>query len=308
MPHSFDIVGFGICAVDYVGLAPKYPEAGEKVPLEAYCKQGGGNTGTALVTAARLGAKTAYLGKLGRDEYSLFLLNEFEKEGVNFGNIVFADRAQPPVAFIHVDKNTGEKRIARYWQNFDLKPKELNRNAIRNSKLLFLDHYFTEAGKYAAECIKSTGGTVVVDAERPTPGFARVLQRADYIVTSSRFAREWTGNIDPEKASEKLYEEFSSTIVVTAGTKGAYCQAPDGQFHQPAFDVKVVDTTGAGDVFHGAFTIGLLKNWPLRKIVEFAAVVAALKCRGLGGRAMIPSLQEALAYLIVKGTREFWNE
>ncbi|MGH7599574.1 MAG: carbohydrate kinase family protein, partial [bacterium] len=303
----FDIVSFGICAVDFIGLMKKYPEPGEKIPLEAFSKQGGGLAGTALTAAARLGAKTAYLGKFGRDEYSRFLLDEFQKDGVDISHVIFEDSAQPPVSFIHVEKGTGERRIARYWQEFDLQPGELDRTVIQNSRILFLEHHFVAAGIAAAKWSKQAGGLVVVDAERIVPRLEEILQLADYIIVSQSFATQQTRSGNPEKAAHLLQQKYGGVAVVTAGEMGAFCRTSESVFNQPAFQVNVVDTTGAGDVFHGAFMAGLIENWPLPKILEFSAAAAAMKCRGLGGREMIPSRQEAMEFLWERGAAEYWK-
>jgi len=301
MLKNFDLVGLGICSVDFLGLVKQYPAAGEKIPMTAFAKQGGGLTGTALVAAARLGAKIAYIGKLGDDEYSRFVVEEFQKDGVNVDHVILAEDAQPPVAFIHVEQSSGERRIARYWKEFDLKPEELEADIIRNSRILFLEHHFVEAGIFAASLIKQTGGLVVVDAERNVAGFDQILHSADYIISSQNFAAQQTGNADPEQSAHWLQQKYGGIIVVTAGENGAFCRTPETIFYQPAFSVDVVDTTGAGDVFHGAFMVGLMENWPLPKILEFAAAVAAMKCRGLGGRAMIPRREEVTTFLREKG-------
>ena len=305
MPKNFDLVGFGICSVDFLGVVEKYPAPGEKIPMTAFAKQGGGLTGTALVAAARLGVKTAYIGKLGEDEYSRFVLEEFQHDGVNVDQVVFAEGAQPPVAFIHVEQNSGERRIARYWKEFDLQPKEIAAEVIRNSRMLFLEHHFVEAGIFAARLIKQTGGLIVVDAERNVAGFEQILHVADYIIVSQNFAAQQSGSADPEQSASRLQQKYGGIIVVTAGENGAFCRTPENTFYQPAFPVEVVDTTGAGDVFHGAFMAGLLEHWPLPKILEFAAAVAAMKCRGLGGRAMIPNRREAEAFLQSRGILRF---
>jgi sugar/nucleoside kinase (ribokinase family) len=307
MPNQFDIIGFGICTVDFLGLVSKYPEAGQKVKMKTFSKQGGGLTGTALAAAARLGAKAAYIGKFGRDEYSEFLLDEFKQEGVDVGHVIIEEGAQPPVSFIHVDKATGERRITWYYKNIDLKPTELNHTWIQNSRILFLDHFYTEAGLAAVHWIKESGGCVVVDAERLEPRFEEILHLCDYIIASSEFAAEQTASSDPEKGAQLLQEKYGGVVVVTAGEKGAYCKTQQSKLYQSAFPVQVVDTTGAGDVFHGAFMVGLLEDWPLQKILEFSAAVASLKCRGLGGRANIPTRQEVLEYLKVNGTAKFWD-
>ncbi|MFQ5825146.1 MAG: carbohydrate kinase family protein [bacterium] len=306
-PKQFDIVGFGICTVDFLGLVSKYPEAGQKILMEAFSKQGGGLTGTALTAAARLGAKTAYIGKFGQDAYSQFLLDEFQKEGVDVRHVIFKAGAQPPISFIHVEKNTGERRITWHWKAFQIKPEELNQRIIQNNRILFLDHFFTDAGLAAVHWIKESGGCVVVDAERLEPRFEDILHLSDYIIASSDFAAEQTRTSDPEKGAHLLQEKYGGVLVITAGEKGVYCKTPEGKIYQPAFAVQVVDTTGAGDVFHGAFMVGLLENWPLQKILEFSAAVAALKCRGLGGRANIPNKQEVLVFLRTNGTPKFWN-
>jgi len=307
MKKQFDLLGLGICSVDFLGLVKKYPAPGEKVPLQAFARQGGGLTGTALVAAARLGAKTAYIGKLGDDEYSRFVLEEFRRDGVNVDHVIFEEGAQPPVAFIHVEQNSGERRIARYWKEFELKPEELDDEVIRNSRILFLEHHFVEAGISAARLIKQAGGFVVVDVERNVAGFDQILHVADYIIVSQNFATQQTGRADPKQSAHWLQQKYGGIIVVTAGENGAFCRAPENFFHQPAFQVDVVDTTGAGDVFHGAFMVGLIENWPLTKTLEFAAAVAAMKCRGLGGRAMIPRREEAMEFLRGRGTVEFWS-
>ena len=305
MPKNFDLVGFGICSVDFLGLVEKYPAPGEKIPMTAFAKQGGGLTGTALVAAARLGVKTAYIGKLGEDEYSRFVLEEFQHDGVNVDQVVFAEGAQPPVAFIHVEQNSGERRIARYWKEFDLQPKEIAAEVIRNSRMLFLEHHFVEAGIFAARLSKQAGGLVVVDAERNVAGFEPILHAADYVIVSQNFAAQQTGSADPEQSASRLQQKYGGIIVVTAGESGAFCRTPENTFYQPAFPVEVVDTTGAGDVFHGAFMAGLIEHWPLPKILEFAAAVAAMKCRGLGGRAMIPNRREVEAFLQSRGILRF---
>lgn len=305
MRAQFDIVSFGICAVDFLGLVSRYPQSGEKIPLEAFSKQGGGLAGTALTAAARLGARTAYIGKFGRDEYSRFLLDEFQKDGVDVNHVILADGAQPPVSFIHIEEGTGERRIARYWQEFDLQPEELDRAVIQNCHILFLEHHFVAAGVAAAKWVKETGGIVVIDAERQVSKFEEILHVADYIIVSHDFAAQQTGSGNPEKAAHLLQQKYGGVVVVTAGEMGAFCRTSESVFYQPAFQVNVVDTTGAGDVFHGAFMVGLIENWPLPKILEFSAAVAAMKCRGFGGRTMIPSRKEVWEFLRERGVSEF---
>ncbi len=297
MSKVFDVVGFGICTVDFVGLVANYPTADQKVRMEAFSKQGGGLTGTALATAGRLGARVAYLGKLGRDEYSTFLLEEFRKYSVDVSHTLIDERVQPPLSFIHAEKGTGERRITWHWDEFEIKPEEIDPEIIRSSRILFLDHFHVKAGWAAAEWIHESGGLVVVDAERFTSGFGHTLRYADYIIASRKFAEAVTDASNPVRAARRFHQQIGGNVIVTAGASGAYCKTSDQEFHQPAFKVDVVDTTGAGDVFHGAFMVGLAQGWSLPKILEFASAAAAMKCRSLGGRAGIPTMDEVAAFL-----------
>lgn len=308
METDFDIVGFGICTVDFLGLVERYPEAGEKVRMREFSKQGGGLTGTALAAAARLGARCAYLGKLGRDEYSDFLIEAFRRDGVDVEHVQRVEGVRPPLSFIHVRRETGERRITWHGKDIAFAPEELNRTAIENSRVLFLDHFYTHAGMAACTWARQSDTHIVADAERLEPGFLQILQRADYIIAAEGFAAVQTGERSPDTAAGALQRRFGGTVVVTAGQRGAYGTTGGATFHQPAFRVEVVDTTGAGDVFHGAFMVGLVENWPLEKTVQFAAAVAALKCRGLGGRDPIPTRAEALAFLREHGNAAYWSD
>jgi sugar/nucleoside kinase (ribokinase family) len=147
----------------------------------------------------------------------------------------------------------------------------------------------------------------VVDAERAAAGLEQIFESADYIIVSQNFVRRQTASDEPEKGAHLFQRKYGGVTVVTAGEKGVYCSTKENVLYQPAFPVEVVDTTGAGDVFHGAFVVGLIENWPLPKILEFSAAAAALKCRGLGGRAMIPNREETVEFLREKGTSEFWK-
>ena len=154
-----------------------------------------------------------------------------------------------------------------------------------------------EANLTAARWAREAGITVVLDADVVKPHIPELLELTDYIVASERFAREFTGETDVKRAAGRLLRDGVTAVVVTAGDQGSFCASREIEFHCPAFQVKVVDTTGAGDVFHGAFDFGLLRGWDLQRTIRFASAVAAMTCRHPGGRAGIPALGEALAFL-----------
>ena len=140
---------------------------------------------------------------------------------------------------------------------------------------------------------------VVLDADslsRPDD-IEELLHLTNYLIASRVFSEELTGLADPSAAVEALSGYGPSVTVVTLGEEGSVTLSGDRSFHTPAFPVSVVDTTGAGDVYHGAFIFGLLREWKLEKTAEFASAVAAMSCTRLGGRQGIPTLDEAISFL-----------
>ncbi|MDE2726457.1 MAG: PfkB family carbohydrate kinase, partial [Gemmatimonadota bacterium] len=132
-----------------------------------------------------------------------------------------------------------------------------------------------------------------------------LLGMTDFLIASRVFAEALTGLADPAEAADSLAGYGSPVTVVTLGEEGSYTLAGDRTFHTPAFPVEVVDTTGAGDVYHGAFIFGLLQKWGLQKIAEFASAVAAMSCTRLGGRQGIPTLGEAMSFLRDRDAEHF---
>lgn len=309
MQKTFDVVGFGNCAVDFLGLVDHYPGPDEKMPMLAFAKQGGGLTGTALTACARLGARAAYIGKLSTDEYGRFLLGEFQAEGVDTAAAILADQATVPVSFVLVHRDTGERRICWYWdmEKAALQPEDISRPHIERSQVLFLDIFHPHTGRQAATWAREANTKVVLDADNDHPGIADLIRLSDVVMASERFAFRFTGCSDPERALDRLLDFHQTTFVLTLGERGALCRTVDERLHVPAFQVEVVDTTGAGDVFHGAFVVAMLRDWPLRTSLEFASAVAAMKCRQLGGRAGIPRFDEVMEFLRERGSEGTWG-
>lgn len=303
---SYDVVGIGACAVDYSGVIDSYPEPDTKNKIEQMHCQGGGPVATALVALARLGARVSYLGKLGDDALSQFAWQEFVKEGVDTGHIIKERDAGPYFAFIVADRTKGERTI--WWTDQDvshLKPEDISKKFITSAKFLHLDEYEMNAGLQAAVWAKEAGVRVVLDAETPDKeGMEEIIKLTDVLIIPDDFAFRFTGRRQVESAAEELFKLGPEIIAVTRGEEDCFCRTGEGEFYQPIFKVEVVDTTGCGDVFHGAFIYGLLRDWPLMAVVEFASAVSALKCRKLGGRSGIPNLREVRAFLLERGSSE----
>jgi sugar/nucleoside kinase (ribokinase family) len=299
---EFDVVGLGGCAWDRLAVIERYPSVDTKNEVLHYEEQGGGPVATALVTLARLGASTRFLGKLADDDDGKLAVESLGAEGVDVRRVLFQKTDNPSYVFVVIEKETGTRTI--FYSRGDLSPmtpEELDRNIVTSGKILHVDRHQIAAAIVAAQWAQEAGSKVVVDAEGKVPGMDALLDLADYIVGSSDFARATTGKNDVRNAARELLRAKTSAVVVTAGDAGGVCVSHEGEFWYPAFSVDVVDTTGAGDVFHGAFNYGILQGWSLHATTRFASAVAALKCRALGGRTGIPSLEEALHFLEERG-------
>jgi sulfofructose kinase len=294
----FDCVGLGVNAIDYLCLLDVYPGLDDKVDAVSSSVQGGGPVPTAMVTLAKLGAKSCYVGKVGKDAEGEFIKAQLEKEGVDTRFIVIVKRMKTSRAFVWVDKPSGKRTVVLDKDEDNrMDKKDLTFLDRLSTKFVHLDAREPEINIMVARWAKKLGAEVCLDVGSLREGADRVLLYADHLIVSRRFACGFAATVDPAAACRKLMQRGFKTVVVTVGEEGCFCGRDDQLFSSPGFKVKVVDTTGAGDVFHGAFIYGLLKKWSLKRIAAFANACAALKCRKLGGRAGIPTLSEVRSFM-----------
>lgn len=292
-------MGVGYCCMDAVCVVGKYPFVNSKIPVAEFALCGGGPAATALVTLSRMGARVCFVGKAGGDEYGRRIVRELEKENVRTQFIRRERSASSAFAVCIVEKNTGLRTIFYHrGKLLELQKKEVPRRTVASSKFLLLDGHNVEAGLAAAKSARQNNVPVSLDAGEDKPGEENLLRVADVIVIPCRIAQKYTHEKSAQKSAEKIYRKYHAKIVaVTQGEKGCAVACDEGVFTQRAYKVTVKDTTGAGDVFHGALVFGLLKGWNARKAVSFACAAAALKCREYGGRAGIPRLAEAMRFM-----------
>jgi ribokinase len=220
------------------------------------------------------------------------------------------DEPERAVMLCWVRESTGERHFMPHkdWPHDRLVPAKLDMGYITGAKLLLLDGSCPTAGLVAAQAVRCAGGEAVLDAsagERVGDSMRQLVAQTDYLIGSSGFAEALTQTPDRDAAMQQALSLGPRVVVQTEGADGCYTRSATERFHTPAFPVNVVDTTGAGDVFHGAFIVGLLKGWALCDIAAFASAVAALKCTKLGGRSGIPTLSEATSFLAQRGVKRF---
>jgi sulfofructose kinase len=300
---EFDVVGMGCAAMDLLAVVERLPNLDEKMHALKTDRQGGGPVGTALVVVARMGLKAAFAGQVGDDFAGQFIIDEFRREGVDLRGEVVHRRAKSQISFVLVDRPTGKRTVVTGRGTLaDATCDRLRHEMSARGKILHVDGYDMEAAICFADECRAAGGIVVYDAGSVYEGNDELLARTDVAITSRVFAEKMFGHRDYEAACRALVEMGPSYAGVTLGAEGAVGLDGETFFEVAPFKVEpVVDTTGCGDVFHGALDVAILKGWNLKESMTFAAAVAAMKARKLGGRAGIPNFAEATAFLAERG-------
>ena len=297
--NKIECVGLGLCALDYTFVVDRYPRLDEKIDTTSFSRQGGGPVPTALCTLSKFGVACAFIGKCGKDGDGKLIRDELRRFGVNSRFLILDADSRTPRAFVIVEKESGKRTvILDRSETSALSPDELNVSSIQKARFLLIDGREPETSLTAAVLARKAGGEVILDAGSPRKKIGDILPYVDHLVASNRFSLDFTQEVDPGKAALKLAHMGFKSVVITSGHKGSIGATSDGElFQQDVFHVDVVDTTGAGDVFHGAYVYGLVRGWELPRILEFASAAAALKCTRLGGRRGIPELEEVSALI-----------
>lgn len=296
---TFDVCALGCVCWDYVGIVDEYPDLDEKALLSDLVQMGGGLSGTAMSAVAALGGKAKIFGRMGDDEFGDKIAAAFEAEGVDWSGIEVLPGIASQFAFCVAHKASGRRTI--FWKPGTYQRMlsgEADLAALTDCRCLLIDHHHLRAAVEVGHYARAHGVPVVSDIERVQPGAEEFLAASDYPIIPRGFAREFTGETDLRRAADKLLALGPQVVIITQGEEGVTAFLPQWELHQPAFQVEpIVDTTGAGDVFHGVFAYGLALGQDLPEALRFAAAAAALSCRGLGGRGALATRDEVAALL-----------
>jgi len=293
--QQFDVVGVGLNATDTLLLLSKFPAYGGKVPFDEEVLSPGGQVASAMVACARLGLRTKYIGTVGDDERGRVQMESLQGSGVNLDHVQIRSGCPNQSAYILVDKSTGERTVL--WSRPDclrIDPEEIAPGQITSARLLHIDGHDTPAIEHAARIARQAGIPVSVDVDTIYPGFENVLPLVDYLVGSAEFPTNWTREPDRFRALERIQDEHGMKIAaMTLGADGALALAGGRFVYSPGYVVDCLDTTGAGDVFHGAFCYAVLQEMPLGEALDFSNAMAALNCTALGARGNLATLDQA---------------
>lgn len=303
MAENIQVVGLGLATLDVLIRLKDMPTWEHGSRVEGFRLEGGGLVGTAMVAAAKLGARVGFIGTAGTDESATIKLRSMVDVGIDLSHLMRRPGPDDQVIIVHVHAETGERMFSgvRGINKQPIGVEELDRDYITSAEYLHLDGFHGDSALQAAKWMKEAGKAVVLDGSK-TNGrvgdhLRKLVEYVDVLITGAGFARGLTDIDDIWEAGEKILTMGPRIFVETVGEKGSYTVTKEEKFHTPAFEVDVIDTTGAGDVFHGAYIVGLLHGWNMRQIALFSTAVSAIKCTKLGGRNGIPLFDEVMIYL-----------
>ena len=298
-----DVVGVGLNATDTIVRLPRFPEFDSKMELLSHDVRAGGQVASGMVACQRWGLKARYIGKIGEDWAADFQLSELETDGVE-SHLFRVAGCQSQRAYILVDEGSGERTIL--WTRdarLEIQPEELRKEWITTASALFVDGHDTAAATQAAMWAQEAGIPVVLDIDRAYPRVQGLLEVSDYVLSSREFPARLTGHHDLLKALREIRAEFKCKLMgATLGKAGVIAWDGERFFYSPGFAVKAVDTTGAGDIFHGALVYGLTRGLDIERLLEFSCAAAGLACTAVGSRGHIAPLDE-IQHLIGTGER-----
>jgi sulfofructose kinase len=279
-----------------------YPVRGSKVEYSTVDVLPGGQVATTVVACQRWGMQTRYVGKLGDDPAAALHRRAFAKAGVET-QLATVPECASRQSLILVDAEGERTVLWRRDHRLDMGPEELTREWIVNARALHVDGYDTAAATLAASWAHAAGIPVIADLDELYPGVEGLLEKVDYLIVSRDFPCRLMEEPDLELALKAMHQRYGCVLTAaTLGQDGVLAWDGDRFHYTAAYRVPVVDTTGAGDIFHAGFIYGLLQGWALDRQLDFACAAAALNCMAVGARGGIEAVG-AIETLMVTGAK-----
>lgn len=294
---SFDVVGIGENSCDVVLRVAGRVAPNEKIPVTGRRTLHGGQVATTLATCAALGLRTAYVGSFGDDDAGRALRDALERRGVDTRHAALRS-VRTRSAVILVDEHSGDRTVL--WErdrDLDLRPDEIPVDIIASARALHVDDTDRAATIAAARIARRAGIPVTSDFDQITAATSDLLAEVSVPILAESMPAALTGETDPERALRALSRAEHQMIGVTLGARGAMMLVGDRVYTSPGFDVTVVDSTGAGDVFRGAFIAAMLRGDPPDQILRFANAAAAIACTREGALDGVPTLDQIEALM-----------
>jgi sulfofructose kinase len=299
--RPFDVVGLGQNSVDLLAVLGAFPRSNTKHRIETFARLAGGQVASAMVCCARLGWRARYVGRFGNDELGQIGLGSLEQEGVDV-SAAQTVAARTRFAIVLVDGRSGDRTVL--WDRdpaLAMRPADVASDVWTSARALHVDCEDIAAATTAATAARASGALTVIDVEAVLPGVPALLRHIDVIIASETFPERLTGHHDTGTALAAMSREYGPALAcVTLGGSGSLAICQGREIRTPAFEVQVVDSTGAGDAFRGGFISGYLQmgaDADVADVLTYATAVAALKCRSLGARDGLPRAADVEQFL-----------
>jgi ribokinase len=290
---QIDVFGLGQCCLDHLGQVEEYPPPDAKCEVSDLVIQGGGPVATALVALARWGMSCAIAGVVGDDRFGIETRRCLDDEGIDTMGLLTRQDSDSQVAFIVAESGGGRRNI--FWRpptGPPPGPDEVDLGLLRRARVFHTDGLFPETELFAARAAREAGLEVSIDAGSMRDGMLELAATADHFIASNTFARSFARKNDPLSVCRRLAELGPAVVAVTLGAHGYVALAEGREIRSLGHEIRAVDTTGCGDVFHGGYIYGLLRGWEVEARLDFAAWAASRVALRLGGRTGIPSADE----------------
>ena len=298
-PHGagFDILGLGMSILDSTQVVEAFPAEGGVTRVIRSAMMGGGPVPTALCAASRLGAKAAIIDRIGDDWRGERIRADYERFGVVTSHLMSEPGRRSSLGTVLVREGDGERHLLFDEGDFTpLSVAELPREALAACRLLHLNGRHWPACLEAARLVRESGGRVSFDggAHRYEPHHRELLPLVDLLIVARDYAERFSGTVSRDDQLDALAQWGAGIVGITDGAAGSWFLTREGdRFHQSAFPVgRIVDTTGCGDVFHGAFLAAIVRGQSWADGARTASAAAALSATAPGGRGHLPILAE----------------
>jgi len=302
------VVAVGDANVDLVAPTKSFPSRGEEVLVEKVEMCPGGSAANLSVAVARLGVSAGFIGRVGNDFFEQFLIKQLEKENVDISQLQVDDKVGTALLFVIVTEN-GERTMYTFrGANVLLSLEQVDMDYVRNADILHVSGYtlisdpqrktalqILDAAKKA--CVFISFDVGVLAPIKATSHVHSVLPSIDLLFLNELEAVSLMGIKRPESAAESILSLGPEFVALKLGERGCLVLTKHKRFHSPAFQVDVVDTTGAGDAFDAGFLLGIREGWSLEKTARFANAVGALSVTRVGAWSALPTRREVEEFI-----------
>ncbi len=309
------VVAVGDANVDLIAPVESFPGKGGEVSTDKLHKCAGGSAANLCVALARLGQDSRFIGRVGDDPLGHFLIDNFRKEKVDIGQLQIDEKVGTGLQFIAITRD-GERTMYGFrGANIYLSVDEINMDCVKSSRVLHISGYALLSDPQRKTTIKilkvarGAGALVSLDvgvlpATRATNRVCSILRSVDILFLGEREASALVGTKKPEKAAKDLLKFGPKIVALKLGRKGCFILTDRERVRSPAFPIKVVDTTGAGDAFDAGFLTGVIRGWSLKRTARFANALGSLSTTKIGAQSALPNRREVKRFLRRFGNAE----